>query len=158
VSELQTPVTDLLALRQVRYRILPHLTPAVSIEDAARQRNISPRQMVKSILLRDMGGNFALACVPGDCAADPKKVRALLQCRRMTCVSLSEVEQVTGYQPGTVTPLQLKTEMPVIFDMQFKQMQQVTISSGSNMAGLMLDLDDLIALCNPEFAHICRDK
>lgn len=105
-----------------------------------------------------MGGNFALACVPGDCAADPKKVRALLQCRRMTCVSLSDVEQVTGYQPGTVTPLQLKTKMPVIFDMQFKQMPQVTISSGSNMAGLMLDLDDLISLCNPVFAHICRDQ
>ncbi|GAM77604.1 hypothetical protein JCM19241_4727 [Vibrio ishigakensis] len=36
-----TPVTQYLNQQGVSYTLLPHKTPAVSIEDAARQRGIS---------------------------------------------------------------------------------------------------------------------
>lgn len=112
--------------------------------------------MVKCILLRDMGGMLALACAPGDLSIDPKKVRALLNSRRMTCVSLDEVERITGYQIGTVTPLLLKTEMPVIFDSLLLNEEIVTISSGSLMAGIALHREDLLNLCSPQIADIHR--
>lgn len=88
-NTISTPITQYLDAQQVPYRLLPHLTPATTIEDAARQRGIKPNQMVKCILLRDMGDNLALACAPGDRNVDPKKVRALLNWRRMTCVDLA---------------------------------------------------------------------
>lgn len=153
---LDTEVTRYLTEQQVSFRLLPHQTPATTIEDAARQRGIRTSQMVKSILLRDMGDQYALACAPGDQSVDPKKVRALLECRRMTCVDLSLVPDLTGYEIGTVTPLLLKTPMPVIFDRKILLEQEVTISSGSVMAGIALHRDDLIRLCNPIFADICR--
>lgn len=151
-----TPLTRYLDQQQVAYRLLMHKTPSVSIEDAAQQRGIRPSQMVKAILLRDMADHYALACVPGDQSVDPKKVRALLQCRRMTCVDLGRVYDITGYQIGTVTPLLLKTTMPIIFDPLLSEEQEVTISSGSNMAGIALQLHDLIKLCQPQLASICR--
>ncbi|WED22234.1 YbaK/EbsC family protein [Vibrio sp. JC009] len=155
-TPFNTRITDYLEGQKIPYQILRHQTPAVTIEDAARQRGISPRQMVKSILLRDMDNNYALACVPGDLQADPKKVRQILQCRRMTCVSLSEVPEITGYQPGTVAPIMLPTPMPVFFDNSFKSIPEITISSGSNMAGLALKTEHLVSLCNPTFADITR--
>ena len=142
--------------RQVPYRLLLHTTPATTIDDAAKQRNILPGQMVKSILLRDMDNNYALACVPGHLSADPKKVRALLKCRRMTCVPSSEIADITGYQIGTVTPLLLASEMPIFIDMQLQNMQEVTISSGNTMAGIALNPADLFRLCRPVFADIVR--
>lgn len=151
-----TAVTQYLDSQQVAYRLLRHQSPTISIEETARQRGIRPAQMVKAILLRDMSDRYALACVPGDQSVDPKKVRALLQYRRMTCVDLAQIPEITGYQAGTVTPLQLKTPMPIIFDPLLKSESEVTISSGSNMAGIALDLNDLIQLCQPQFAHICR--
>lgn len=154
---LHTPLTDYLDQQQVDYRLLPHQQEAHTIEDAARQRGIEPAQMVKCILLRDMSDRLALACTPGDRSVDPKKVRTVLNWRRMTCVDLDQVEAITGYQIGTVTPLLLRTPMPIIFDHAISQQVIVTISSGSLMAGVALTPYDLIQLCQPKFAHIQRD-
>ncbi len=154
----ETVITRYLVQQQVNFRLLHHKTPATTIEDAAQQRGILPSQMVKCILLRDMGGQLALACAPGDRNVDPKKVRALLQWRRMTCVDLTDVESITGYRIGTVTPLLLKTPMPIIFDHQITQHSLVTISSGSTMAGIAIATNDLIQLCQPTFADIQREN
>ncbi len=153
-----TKLTQYLTQQQVAFHLLPHQSPARSIEDAARQRQVRPSQMVKSILLRDMDNRYALACTPGDQSVDPKKVRAVLGYRRMTCVELSQVTKITGYEVGTVTPLLLTTSMPILFDHQIMQEEVVTISSGSLMAGIAMHRDDLIKLCHPLFAEICRDK
>ncbi|KJY91021.1 regulatory protein [Vibrio neptunius] len=155
-NKFETKLTRYLTEQRVSFRILPHRTPATTIKDAAYQRGVRPAQMVKSMLLRDMGDLYALACTPGDQSVDPQKVRALLACRRMTCVDLSMVEELTGYQIGTVTPLLLPVEMPIIFDRRLLNEETVTISSGSNMAGIALQRDELIRLCNPILADICR--
>ncbi|MGY0614326.1 aminoacyl-tRNA deacylase [Vibrio sp. FJH11] len=153
---IHTPLMQFLAERNITFRLLPHQTPAITIEDAAQQRGIRPSQMVKAILLRDMGNLYALACAPGDRSVDPKKVRSLLQCRRMTCVDQADVESITGYKIGTVTPLLLKHQIPVVFDRSLFDEREVTISSGDRMAGLALSIDDLARLCLPTIADICR--
>ncbi|MGR5237249.1 aminoacyl-tRNA deacylase [Vibrio alfacsensis] len=153
---VNTPLMRFLAEQNIEFRLLPHQRPATTIEDAAQQRGIRPSQMVKTILLRDMGNRYALACAPGDRSVDPKKVRALLQCRRMTCVDQADVETITGYMIGTVTPLLLKRDMPIVFDPSLLEEAEVTISSGDRMAGLALSINDLIKLCQPTLADICR--
>ncbi|EHN70506.1 aminoacyl-tRNA deacylase [Aliivibrio fischeri] len=157
MSKLQTAVTDLLDKKQIPYRLLPHKTPAISVQDAAEQRGVSPSQMVKTIVLRDMGGRLALACVPGDQQVDPKKVRQLLDCRRMTCVSSDEVKLITGFEIGTINPIVTATPMPVFLDIHFQQHQYINISSGDRMAGIELTLSDLCHLCQPTLASLCRE-
>ncbi len=154
---ISTHITQYLEAQQVKFRLLPHQTPATTIEDAAKQRGIRPEQMVKSIVLRDMSNRYAIACAPGNKAVDPKKVRALLEWRRMTCVSMEEVVSLTGYKIGTVVPLLLRTPMVIVFDQQLLAEPEVTISSGSNMAGIALSCDDLIQLSQPIIGNICRD-
>ncbi|MBY5947495.1 aminoacyl-tRNA deacylase [Photobacterium rosenbergii] len=153
---MNTPVTHYLDKEGVEYRLLPHSQPAKTIEEAARERGVDPQQMVKSILLRDMGGFHVLACVPGPAQVDPKKVRAMFGCRRMTCADASDVEKVTGLVIGTVAPIGLKRPLPVIFDHQITAHTLVNISSGDRMAGVELATDDLLVLCDPLFADICR--
>lgn len=153
----QTQVTQYLDEQQVDYHLLVQSKPTTSIEDTARERGINPAQMVKCILLRDMGGQLALACVPGDRSVDPKKVRAALNCRRMTCVSLDEVESLTGFKVGTVGPLKLKSSFPVLFDPSLLLQEIVTISSGHSMAGIAINCEALIKLCSPMIFPLCRD-
>ena len=107
-NNLDTKITRYLCAQRVSFRLLPHQSPATTIENAARQRGIFPEQMVKCILLRDMGDLYALACVPGNRSVDPKKVRSLLGCRRMTCVDKEAIKALTGYQIGTVCSGQVK--------------------------------------------------
>ncbi len=153
---MKTVITDWLDQQQVEYRLLLQDKETTSIEETAQARGIEPSQMVKCILLRDMGNQHALACAPGDRAIDPKKVRSVLNCRRMTCVSLQDVESVTGFKVGCVGPLALKRYMPIIFDHSLQQNKIVTISSGERMAGIALDLNDLMNLCAPIEAEICK--
>lgn len=153
---MKTVITDWLDQQQVEYRLLLQDKETTSIEETAQARGIEPSQMVKCILLRDMGNQYALACAPGDRAIDPKKVRSVLNCRRMTCVSLQDVESVTGFKVGCVGPLALKRYMPIIFDHSLQQNKIVTISSGERMAGIALDLKDLMNLCAPIEAEICK--
>lgn len=155
-NRFSTALTRHLEQQQVAYRLLPHQTPALTIEEAALQRGIRPSQMVKCILLRDMSDRYVLACAPGDRSVDPKKVRTLMGYRRMTCVDSSQIYAITGYQRGTVAPLLLKNPMPIIFDPALRLESTLTISSGSHMAGLALSLDDLSTLCRPIWAEICR--
>jgi prolyl-tRNA editing enzyme YbaK/EbsC (Cys-tRNA(Pro) deacylase) len=74
----------------------------------------------------------------------------------MTCVSSEQVEALTGFAIGTVTPLLLKNPMPIIFDNELKQNTLVTISSGQRIAGLEIALSDLVAHCSPQWSDITR--
>lgn len=78
--------------------------------------------------------------------------------RRMTCVDSSQIYAITGYQLGTVTPLLLKTPMPIVFDHALQAESMVTISSGNNMAGVALSLTSLAQLSTPIWADICRSS
>ncbi|WP_284192081.1 aminoacyl-tRNA deacylase [Vibrio zhanjiangensis] len=155
-NKFETSITRYLESQRVSFRLLPHHSPATTIEDAAKQRGIRPEQMVKCILLRDMDSEYVLACVPGDRLVDPRKVRKILNCRRMTCVERDDVQSLTGSQIGTLTPLLLPRYMPIFFDHSILLQPEVTISSGSLLAGIALKTDDLINLCAPILADICR--
>lgn len=156
-NSIDTAVTRFLEEEGVDFRLLHHSKPAKTIEEAAQERGVDPKQLVKSILLKDMAGFHVLACVPGPNAVDPKKVRELFGCRRMTCADASDVEKITGLVIGTVAPLGLKRPLPIIFDHQIEQHTKVNISSGDRMAGLELATDDLVILCDPMFGDISRD-
>ncbi|MDN3717212.1 aminoacyl-tRNA deacylase [Vibrio breoganii] len=153
---LETAVTQFLQRNGVGFTMLPHSTPAISIGDAAKQRGISSHIMLKTVLLRDMGGKLFLACIPGDQQVDPKKVRAHFNCRRTTCVNAEEVVHITGFKPGTLTPLILPESITTIFDHSVLQLAEVTISSGSDMAGIMLRTEDVLKFCKPQFSHITK--
>jgi Cys-tRNA(Pro)/Cys-tRNA(Cys) deacylase len=156
MNNMQTSVIRFLDHEGVDYRLLPHSKPAKTIEEAAQERGVAPEQMVKSILLRDMSGFHVLACVPGPAQVDPTKVRAMFGCRRMTCANAADVEKITGLVIGTVAPIGLKQPLPLIFDHSIKTQLKVNISSGDRMAGIELETDDLLLLCDPMFADICR--
>ncbi|MEC6798975.1 YbaK/EbsC family protein [Photobacterium sp. S4TG1] len=155
---IDTVVTQLLDNEGVDYRLLPHSKPAKTITEAAAERGVDPHHMVKSILLKDMSGFHVLACVPGPQSVDPKKVRALLGCQRMTCTDATEVEKVTGLVIGTVAPIGLKRPLVIVFDSAITTIERVNISSGDRMAGIEIATDDLLILCDPMVADICRDN
>ncbi|SHO57136.1 aminoacyl-tRNA deacylase [Vibrio quintilis] len=152
----ETPLLAFLRQQQINHRLLRQDKPASTIEEAARLRGIRPGQMVKCILLRDMDDRYALACVPGHLSVDPKKVRAHLGWKRMTCANSDYVYQITGYHTGTVTPLLLKTTLPVLFDPAIRKEQEITISSGHLTAGIAMSSQDLITLVNPLITEIHR--
>lgn len=175
MSTPNTKVIQLLESQEVNYRLLPHSEPVFTVEAAAAQRGVVKEEMVKSILLREKlnsgSARYVMACVTGDARLDPKAVRAYLggsipdsglnthsAWKRLSFASAEEIQKVTSYLQGAVTPLGLPDEIPVIFDESIARCAKVNISSGDPMAGVELDPQDLIRLARAELAPIKERK
>ncbi|OOE90248.1 aminoacyl-tRNA deacylase [Salinivibrio sharmensis] len=155
-SNWQTPVTATLDSAHIGYQVLWQSLATQSIEDTAAQRGICASHMLKTMVLRDMGGRYAVACVPGDQQVSPPKVRQLLGCRRMTLATEQQVLSITGFVRGAVAPVGLSPELAIVFDERIWRYDTVTISSGNPHAGLWVKVSELIALCQPRRGDICR--
>lgn len=158
MPSLKTKITDLLDSRGIPYRVLPHSEPVFTVEAAAAQRGVVKEEMVKSILLRDRDGRYAMACVTGDSQVEPKAVRDHLpaEWKRLSFATADEIRGLTGYVQGAVAPLCLPEHVPVIFDAAIGCCARVNISSGDPMAGLELATQDLIELARARLAKIAR--
>ena len=155
---IKTKITDLFNSLGIAYRVLPHAEPVFTVEAAATQRGVVKEEMVKSILLKDRDGRYVMACVPGDARLDPQAVRAALpaEWKRLTFATGEEITSVTGYVQGAVAPLCLPTHMPIVMDMFFRTLTKCNISSGDPMAGLELDVQDLIRATGARLAIITK--
>jgi Cys-tRNA(Pro) deacylase len=156
MGERRTKITEILDAYNITYRILPHSEPVFTVESAAKQRGVVMEEMVKSILLRDKGQKYVMACITGDARLNPKAVRACLNegWRRLQFASSDEILKVTGCVQGAVAPLGLPSNLPVFFDHSIAQCTKVSISSGDPMAGIELDPLDLIRVAKAKLANI----
>jgi Cys-tRNA(Pro)/Cys-tRNA(Cys) deacylase len=156
----RTAVTDLLDQHGIPYRLLPHSEPVFTVATAAAQRGVVKKEMVKSILLREKGHDrFVMACVTGNSRVDPQAVRRQLpdDWQRLTFATADEIQRVTGYVQGAVTPLGLTSDIPVFFDESIAHCRRVNISSGHPMAGLELDTQALITLAAARLVVIAKE-
>ena len=160
MTTFKTDIIDLLNIRNISYRLLPHTEAVFTVEAAAAQRGVVKEEMVKSILLREKSNpkRYVMACLLGDARLDPKAVRAYLgeDWKRLTFASAKDIRQVTGCIPGDVAPLCLPHEIPVVFDQSIANCHNVNISSGDPMAGLELEAKDLTQLAGAHFALISK--
>jgi prolyl-tRNA editing enzyme YbaK/EbsC (Cys-tRNA(Pro) deacylase) len=156
VAQIKTKITDLLDSLTIPYRVLPHTEPVFTVEAAAAQRGVVKEEMVKSILLKDREGRYAMACVPGEARLDPQAVRAALgePWKRFSFATAEEIRAVTGYVQGAVAPLCLPDGVPVVMDEAFASLKNCNISSGDPLAGLELAAADLIRVCGATLARI----
>jgi len=155
---METKVMGYLDSLNIPYKILPHKKPVYTCEDAARERNVPLNEMVKCILLMDKDKKYVLACCPADKRVDLDKIRAVLDCKRLSFATEKEIEKITGHNIGAVPPLLLKEKIPIIFDNKIKEKKKVNISSGDPSAGIEIDADDLIKIINPIIMDITQNE
>ncbi|MFH1210931.1 MAG: YbaK/EbsC family protein [archaeon] len=146
-------VTKFLDDKKVEYKLVVHSKPVFTVEEAAKERGIIKHEMVKSIVVTD-GKDVFLACVPGDKRLDLEKLRSFLKCGTLSLARAPDVMKFTGYEVGAVTPLLLEHPVRIVFDLDFKYRTDLSVSTGSHDAGVILSSKDLFNLVNPEFAMI----
>lgn len=146
-----TPVTEVLEQLGIPYRLHLHLQPLRSLEQAARERGLEPEQIVRSLIFRLEDGSFVLLLMPGPGKVSWPKLRDYLNVSRVTTARLEEVERVTGYPPGAVSPLGLTEPMRILADRSLLDLEVVSIGAGITDAGVELRREDLTAALELEF-------
>lgn len=116
---------------------------ANSLREAAEMRGITPRQLVKSMVIKDSKGVYSILLVPGDRVIAWSKLRQLLGVNKAAMPPQSEAEAVTGFARGTITPFGTRSALPVIAD-ELVESGPISIGGGDHSVAFYLDGDDLV--------------
>lgn len=147
---ISTPVTRELQARGVPFRLFAHPGPLHSLEQAAQERGQRPEQVVRSLLFRLSSGEFVMVLAAGPAQVSWPALRAYLGVARMTTATSQEVNQVTGYESGAVSPFGLPeapgssaAPLRILADEGVFREQEVSIGSGVRYTTVILQSADL---------------
>ena len=138
------PVSRALTELGVPHRVFRHKTPIKSVEQAARERNQSPQQVVRSIVFRIGKGEYLMALIAGTGQISWQALRKYLGKSRLTMAKPEEVLAVTGYVRGTVGPFGLKTPLRILVDESVPAQDEISMGSGERNVAIIMRAADLM--------------
>lgn len=147
---IDTPVTRTLDQQGISYRVHVHERPLKSLAQAARERGLEPSQIVRSLLFRLEDGSFVMVLAPGPGKIAWRKLRHFLGISRVTTATAEEVQEVTGYPPGAVSPFGIPNAVRILADRRILEHEMVSLGAGIRNAGLLLKREDLLRTLEPE--------
>lgn len=131
--------------------------PVNSLEEAAQVRGVTPRDIVKSLVVRVSEGRYIFVLVAGNRHVSWAKVRKMLGVSRLHMPDAQEAFDVTGYVRGTITPFGTLTPLEVIVDEPIMG-RRVSIGAGAHGVAATVDADDLIRVLDATVADVGEER
>ncbi len=142
------PAARALHAQQIPYRLFTHPGPIHSLEQAARERNQLPDQVVRSIVFRIGKDTYVMVLLAGDRQVAWPALRRYLGQSRLTMATESQVREVTGSEIGGVSPLGLPAPMRVLVDESVFAHPEISIGSGIRGTTVIMSSADLKRILN----------
>jgi Cys-tRNA(Pro) deacylase len=139
----------------IPHRVFKHEKPLLSFEQAAAERSQRPEQIVRSILFQIRPEEFVMVLVAGPEQVDWRKLRQLVGRSRVRMATEEEVQDVTGYRVGTVSPFGLRNPVKVLIDESVLREEEISTGSGARQMAIIMKSGDLYrALGQPEVVSL----
>lgn len=126
---------------------------ARSLEEAAANLGVEPRDIAKTIVVRKAEGEYLFVLVPGGRVISWPKLRALLGVNRLSLPDAATAKDATGYERGTITPFGATTAWPVVADETLRG-RLISLGAGEHGVGIRLTADDAVAALGATFADV----
>lgn len=102
----------------------------LSAENAAKKINLPLEQVFKTLVARGDKTGVLLACIPGGAELDLKAIAAISGNKKVEMVPVKEIQILTGYIRGGVSPIGTKKRYPVYLDESATKFPFISISAG----------------------------
>jgi len=122
----------------------------------ARKVNMPPGATFKTLVARGDKTGVIMACIPGDAELDLKKFAALTGNKRVEMVAVKEIQSLTGYVRGGVSPLGSKKAYPLYLDRSALDHERVSVSAGHRGLQMILDPHDLQRAASATLADLTK--
>lgn len=116
----------------------------LSAETVAAKVGMPPAQVFKTLVAKGDKTGTLLACIPGNAELDLKALAALSGNKKVEMVPLKEVQPLTGYIRGGVSPIGTKKRYAVYVDQSAADWPIISLSAGARGYQLLLAPADLI--------------
>lgn len=120
----------------------------------AQKAGLNICEVYKTLVVRGDKTGVIIACIQGDHELHLKGLAALSGNKKVEVVSLKEVQPLTGYIRGGVSPLGMKKRYPVFIDSAVTKQEKVAVSAGLRGLQLYLSPKDLISVTEAKLGKI----
>jgi Cys-tRNA(Pro)/Cys-tRNA(Cys) deacylase len=122
--------------------------------EAAEKLGVPPAQVFKTLVVMLDGKQLAVGMVPVDKQLGLKQIAKAAGAKKATMAAPAEVERATGYVLGGVSPLGQKKRLASFLDASAEGFATLYVSAGRRGLEIELSPNDLLALCQAQFASI----
>lgn len=111
-------------------------------------------QIYKTLVARGDKTGVIVACIRGDYELHLKSLASLSGNKKVEVVPLKEVQPLTGYLRGGVSPIGMKKHYPVFIDLDINYHNAIAVSAGLRGLQLFLSPADLITVTKAQLGMI----
>lgn len=126
----------------------------LSAVTVAQKIGLAIEEVYKTLVARGDKTGVIVACIQGDHELHLKGLASLSGNKKVEVVSLKEVQPLTGYIRGGVSPIGMKKNYPVFFDQAIMKQEKVAVSAGLRGLQLFLSPKDLISVTRAQLGNI----
>lgn len=124
-------------------------------EDAAAKLGVPPDRVFKTLVVDLKPDDFTVAVIPAPLTLNMKRIARAAGAKKAVMADKSDVERVTGYVPGGVSPLGQKKTLKTIIDTSAEDFPTIFVSAGRRGLEIEIQPTDLQALTRGTFAALC---
>lgn len=125
-------------------------------ENVAKKIDVPLAQVFKTLVVRGDKTGVLLACIPGGAELDLKALAAVSGNKKVDMVPLKDVQKLTGYIRGGVSPLGTKKQYAIYVDNSVMTCSYISISAGIRGCQILVSPNDLVSATKGEVCVISR--
>lgn len=122
----------------------------------ARKVGLPPEQVFKTLVTEGDKTGVLVACIPGNGELDLKALAQVSGNKKVEMVPVKEIQGLTGYIRGGVSPLGMKKAYPFYLDETAEIIDQMAVSAGQRGLQLVLSGPDLVRATGAKLAALTK--
>lgn len=116
-----------------------------------------PEKMFKTLVAKGDKTGPVVFCVPVAAEIDLRRAAAITGNKKIEMVHVKDLLALTGYIRGGVSPIGMKKRFPTYVDASALDHEQITVSSGTRGAQLLLDRAALLRFLGAKTANLTQN-
>ena len=128
----------------------------LSAESVAKKVNLPLEQVFKTLVARGDKTGVLLACIPGGMELDLKAIAEISGNKKVEMVPLKEVQPLTGYIRGGVSPVGTKKKFPFYLDERATRFAFISISAGIRGCQIFIEPGSLVKALQGKTGNLSR--
>lgn len=157
---LKTNAARILDKNKISYELIVYPVDEADLSaiSVAQKVGLPIEQLYKTLVVRGDKTGVIVACIQGDHELHLKGLASLSGNKKVEVVSLKEVQPLTGYIRGGVSPIGMKKHYPVFIDLEIKRHEKITLSAGLRGLQFYMSPIDLISVTKAQLGVISQGR
>ena len=160
-KQIMTPCIRLLKKTKTAYALhqYEHDSTCNSYgEEAAQKLGVIQERVFKTLVALSDKNEFVVGIVPVSAKLSMKSLAKAVGAKKVAMADAHDVEKITGYVLGGVSPLGQKKRLRTVIDESSKNYETIFVSAGKRGLEVELSAKDLQSLLDAKFENIATQE